>query len=169
MKTLLSVFPACLGLLLAGCVGTGPNTQQGAVAGAMIGGLAGAVIGNNSGHHNGAGGAAVGAVVGAIAGGTLGNAADHASGTTYTSPEQAATSYYVEQVPVAPPPQPEVVVMAPGAGYLWIPGCWVFAGQGYVWQSGYWALPPRPGYRYYVAPHWEHRGRGQVYLRGYWR
>ena len=37
-----------LSALLTGCVGTGPNTQQGAVGGAALGALAGAIIGNRS-------------------------------------------------------------------------------------------------------------------------
>src|SRR5450432_786338 len=62
--------------LLTGCVGTGPNTQQGAVNGAALGAIAGAIIGNNSGSHNGGAGALIGAIAGGIAGGTMGNAED---------------------------------------------------------------------------------------------
>ena len=46
-----------LALVGAGCEGTGPNTQNGAVAGGAIGALAGGIIGNNSGGHNGLAGA----------------------------------------------------------------------------------------------------------------
>ena len=52
--------------LCTGCVGTGPNTQNGAVAGGAMGALAGAILGNNSVGHNSVGGAALGAVAGAI-------------------------------------------------------------------------------------------------------
>src|SRR5438874_848117 len=83
-------------LASAGCVGTGPNTQRGAVGGAALGGLAGAIIGNNSGSGNALGGAAIGAAAGALAGGTLGNAADNERGTLYHSEDEAATNV-VEQ------------------------------------------------------------------------
>ena len=69
--------------LLAGCAGTGPNTQQGAVTGGALGALAGAIIGNNSRGGNALGGALIGGAVGAIAGGTIGNSIDHQRGTIY--------------------------------------------------------------------------------------
>ncbi|MEO5960750.1 MAG: hypothetical protein ABIZ49_10980, partial [Opitutaceae bacterium] len=50
-----------LAALSAGCVGNGPNTQQGAVGGALVGGLAGGIIGNDRGGGNALGGAAIGA------------------------------------------------------------------------------------------------------------
>ena len=82
-KSILAITTAAA--LCAGCVGTGPNTQNGAVAGGALGALAGAIIGNNSGGHNALGGAAIGAVAGAIAGGALGNSVDHQNGTIYRS------------------------------------------------------------------------------------
>ena len=45
------MFALVLSALSAGCVGTGPNTQQGAVTGGALGALAGGIIGNNSGHQ----------------------------------------------------------------------------------------------------------------------
>jgi len=154
--------------LLTGCVGTGPNTQQGAVEGAAIGAVAGAVIGNNSGGHNGAEGAAIGAIAGALAGGTIGNSIDHERGTLYTSPQQATTSYVVAQPPRPPPPRQEVVVYQPAPGYVWIPGYYAFDGYRYVWIGGRWARPPHHRYHAYMAPHWEHRGGNYVYIQGYW-
>src|SRR4051812_19225253 len=68
---------------LSGCVGVGPNTQQGAVTGGALGAIAGAIIGNNSGGGNSLGGAAIGAAVGALAGGTVGNSVDNDRGTLY--------------------------------------------------------------------------------------
>ena len=59
--------------VLTGCVGTGPNTQQGAVEGGAVGAVTGAIIGNNSGGRNGVAGALIGAIAGAIAGGAIGN------------------------------------------------------------------------------------------------
>jgi hypothetical protein len=156
------------GTLLTGCVGTGPNTQQGAVAGGALGALAGAIIGNNSRGHDAVGGAVLGGVAGAIAGGTLGNAADHQNGTLYTS-EQAATSDVVVSSPPPPPPAPaEVIVTQPAPDMVWIAGCWVFGPRGYVWMPGHWERPP-PYHRHYVGPHWQRRGRAYVYIRGYWR
>ena len=157
-----------LAALLTGCVGTGPNTQQGAVGGAAVGALVGAIIGNNSGSHNSVGGAAVGALAGGILGGTVGNSIDHERGTLYTSYEQAATNYVVDQPPVPPRPQPEVVVYQPGPGYVWIPGYWAFDGAHYVWLGGRWGYPPHRRYRAYMTPHWEHRSSGFVYIQGYW-
>src|SRR3954467_15462079 len=96
-----------LGILLlgAGCAGTGPNTQQGAVAGGALGAVAGAIIGNNSGSHNSVAGALIGGAAGAVAGGGIGNSLDHQRGTIYTSESQATTDYAV----AAPPPPPAPV------------------------------------------------------------
>ena len=71
----LLIVPLALSFLLAGCVGTGPNTQQGAVTGGALGALAGGIIGNNSGGRTWQG-AAIGGVIGAIAGGAIGNVID---------------------------------------------------------------------------------------------
>lgn len=155
--------------LLTGCVGTGPNTQQGAVGGAALGALAGAIIGNNSGGHNGAQGALIGAAAGAIAGGTIGNSLDHERGTLYTSEADATTNYVVAQPPAPPPPPPEVVVYQPGPNYVWVPGYYAYDGRAYVWIGGRWARPPHRRYHNYRAPHWENRSGNYVYIQGYWR
>ncbi len=163
-----------LGTLLTGCVGTGPNTQQGAVAGGALGALAGAIIGNNSGGHNGAAGALIGAAAGAIAGGTLGNAKDNENGTVYgggyAQRPVAYRTVVVQQTPPAPPPPPQVtetVGPAPAPNALWIPGYWDYNGAGYTWAQGHWEIPP-PTSQSYVAAHWENRGGGYVFVRGYW-
>ena len=156
------------GMLVTGCVGTGPNTQRGAVTGGALGALAGAIIGNNSRSHDAVGGAVLGGVAGAIAGGTLGNAADQQNGTIYTS-EAAATSDVVVASPPPPPSPPaEVIVEQPAPDMVWIAGCWVFSPRGYVWAPGHWERPP-PYHRHYVGPHWQRRRSGYVYIRGYWR
>jgi hypothetical protein len=163
-----------LSALLTGCVGTGPNTQQGAVNGAALGAIAGAIIGNNSGGHNGAAGALIGAVAGTIAGGTLGNAKDNENGTLYTYPQPQRRGYYyrnaaVSQPPPAPPaPMADVVTPAPAANALWIPGYWDFNGTGYSWTAGHWEIPP-PASTTYIAAHWETRGDANVFVRAYWR
>lgn len=161
-------------VLLTGCVGTGPNTQQGAVMGGALGALTGAIIGNNSGSGNAGSGALIGAAVGALAGGTVGNAADHERGTVYGNYDQA----YAQRTEVAsaPPPMPppparvnEVVVTAPSSDAIWVPGHWRYRGRyGYAWVPGHWELPP-PYARSYVAGHWERRGHRSVWIESYWR
>ena len=155
--------------LCAGCVGTGPNTQQGAVTGGALGALAGAIIGNNSAGHNGLAGALIGGAAGAIAGGTLGNSVDNQRGTLYRSEQEAATTVTVQQPPAMPAPPQEVITVQPGPpGALWINGYYAFDGYRYVWVGGHWEMPPQ-GYRIYVAPHWAWRRGSYVYIRGYWR
>ena len=141
---------AIAAMLCGGCEGTGPNTQNGAVAGGALGALAGAIIGNNSGGHNALGGAAIGAVAGAIAGGALGNSVDHQQGTIYRSEDAATSNVAVAQVPV------------------WIAGYYGFDGYRYNWVPGHWEVPP-PEVTVFVRPHWVYRGGQYVYIRGYWR
>ncbi len=170
MKTSQRLLPSlALASLLAGCVGTGPNTQQGVIGGAALGALTGAIIGNNSGSHNGASGAAIGALAGGIAGGTLGNSLDHQRGTLYTSESQATTQVVVAQPPPAPPLRPDVVIARPASDTVWVQGYWTYDGYRYAWISGCWARPPHRRYQAYVPPHWMHRGGGYVYVQGYWR
>lgn len=163
------VISLSLAALCAGCVGTGPNTQQGAVTGGALGALAGAIIGNNSGGHNGLAGALIGGAAGAIAGGTIGNSVDNQRGTLYRSEQEATTTVVTQQPPPPPPPPREEYVMQPGPpGAVWIPGYYSYNGYGYEWVQGHWEMGP-PGYRYYVAPHWAWRRGNYVYIRGYWR
>lgn len=162
---------AALALLCAGCVGTGPNTQNGAVAGGAIGALAGAIIGNNSGGRNGLAGALIGGTVGAIAGGTIGNSVDHENGTLYTSPQSATTTMVIQQAPPPPPPPAEATVIEAGPpGAVFIPGYYYFNGSAYIWVGAHWEMPPS-GFHYFIAPHWEYRRAraGYVYIHGYWR
>lgn len=174
MKNIVRISLGLLGastLFLSGCVGTGPNTQQGAVTGGALGALAGAIIGNNSGSGNAGSGALIGAAVGALAGGTLGNAADHERGTLYGNYDQA----YAQRVETysTPPPMPprqtnEIVVVAPARDAIWVPGHWSFRGHGYVWMPGHWEVPP-PHARSYVEGHWERRGHRTYWVESYWR
>lgn len=169
MKTQLPLLPIlALALACGGCVGTGPSTQQGAVAGGALGAIAGAIIGNNSSSHNALAGAAIGGAAGAIAGGTLGNAADHRNGTIYTSEAAATTDTVVQAPPPTPPAPADVVLVQPAPDTVWIAGCWIWEPRGYVWMPGHWERPP-PYHRIYVAPHWQRRGGGYVYIRGFWR
>jgi hypothetical protein len=164
-----------LATLLTGCVGTGPNTQQGAVAGGAAGALAGAIIGNNSRGGNALGGALIGGAVGAIVGGTIGNSVDHQRGTIYGNYDQAYASRVEMRGPppmTPPPPQvAEVVPAAPSPSALWIPGYWSFDGNAYAyyWLAGHWEMPP-PNVRTYVTAHWERRGRHYYcWVQSYWQ
>src|ERR1035438_10535575 len=114
--------------VLTGCVGTGPNTQQGAVEGGALGAVTGAIIGNNSGGRNGAAGALIGGIAGAIAGGTIGNSVDHQNGTIYRSEYEATTNMAVPSVPPPPPPPSELQTAQPTPSAVWIYGFYDFDG-----------------------------------------
>ena len=158
-----------LSALGAGCVGTGPNTQQGAVTGGVLGAAAGAIIGHNSRHGDALGGALIGGAAGAVAGGTIGNSIDHRQGTIYRSEIEATSDYYVDSPPPAPEIGGEVVVVRPGPEVVWVAGYWSFGPpRNYRWVPGRWMAPPR-GCRGFVPPHWQRRSRGYVYIQGYWR
>lgn len=163
-----------LSVLFAGCVGVGPNTQQGAVSGGALGALAGAIIGNNSRGGDAFGGAILGGTLGAIAGGALGNSVDNQRGTLYGYPDAPGDRAYrrVTVVQAGPPPPPpqisETVTAPPAPNALWVPGYWSFDGARYTWFAGHWEIPP-PNAHAYVAAHWENRGNANVYVQGYWR
>ena len=82
-------------------------------------------------------------------------------GATTTGPAVA------EQAP--PPPQVEVVPVAPGPDYVWLPGYWsIGVGGSWVWIGGHYGLPPRP-HAIGVGGHWGRRGRDYVWIGGHWR
>lgn len=159
---------AAVSTLLSGCVGTGPNTQRGAVGGATLGAVVGGIVGNNSRSHDTVGGMLIGAAAGAVAGGTLGNSVDQQAGTIYHSEAEATTNVVVSQPPPPPSPPAEVVTVQPAPAAVWIGGYWVYTGVRYGWVPGHWEVPP-PRCRAFVAPHWRHRRGGYVYIQGYWR
>lgn len=172
-KKVILTSTVALGALLSGCVGTGPNTQNGAVTGGALGALAGAIIGHNSHGGNTLGGALIGGAAGALAGGTLGNAKDHEQGSVYGGDETAVrtrTYRVVQQVPPPPPPPPvnETVTTAPAANAVWIQGYWSYDGNSYAWVPSHWEIPP-PNSHSYVAAHWENQGSGYFYIPAYWR
>jgi hypothetical protein len=169
-KTALLVSAIALSTLGAGCVGTGPNTEQGAVAGGALGALAGAIIGHNSSGGNAVGGAILGATAGALAGGTLGNSVDHERGTIYGERRTVYDRYPAYGATPPPPPAPptENISAPPTPNALWIPGYWMFDGQRYTWSGGHWEVPP-PNARTYVAAHWENQGGTPVFVQGSWR
>jgi len=73
-------------------------------------------------------------------------------------------------VKVAPPPpvSTTVIGVAPGPGYVWVPGYHRWNGARYVWVGGRWVLPPRPG-AVWVPAHWVARPGGYVFVAGRWR
>jgi hypothetical protein len=148
-------------LLSAGCVGTGPNTQQGAVLGGALGAIAGAAL--DRGHL---GGAILGAEAGAIAGGTLGNSVDHQNGTIYGSDDPSVVVVADPNAPAEPAPLAEVVTPCPGDGYVWISGYWNWNGYQYFWCPGLWSIVPY-GYGY-IAPYWGWYHGHRVFYRGHW-
>jgi outer membrane lipoprotein SlyB len=76
----------------------------------------------------------------------------------------AATSVVVGVPPPAPPA--EVMLAAPGPGYVWTGGEWVWNG-GWYWSTGYWALPPAPGF-IWVGGYWGRGPHGYVRYGGHW-
>jgi len=178
-KKALLVSALVLSLLGAGCVGTGPHTEQGAVTGGALGALAGAIIGHNSRGGDALGGAILGGAAGAIAGGTLGNSVDNQRGTIYDRPYPQQGTVYDRPYPTysrvaseAPPPPPappaENITAPPAPNALWIPGYWIYNGSQYSWSGGHWEVPPANA-RTYVAAHWENQGGTPVYVQGSWR
>jgi len=68
-----------------------------------------------------------------------------------------------------PPPQVEVVPVAPGPEYVWTPGYWtVGVGGRWVWVGGRYAARPHP-HAAWVAGHWARHGHGYVWVGGHWR
>ena len=66
-----------------------------------------------------------------------------------------------------PPPQPEVIGVAPAPGYVWFGGYWEWVGGRHVWHAGYWGAG-RPGY-HWVPHHWVQGPRGGWNMvQGHW-
>lgn len=65
-----------------------------------------------------------------------------------------------------PPPQVEVMPVAPGPGYVWIGGHWGWNLGRHVWIGGRWMLPPA-GYAW-VPGYWGRHDRGWRWHGGYW-
>jgi hypothetical protein len=66
-----------------------------------------------------------------------------------------------------PPPQVEVVGVAPGPGYIWLGGYWNWEGGRHVWVPGRWDVPPR-GYHTWVAHRWVPYRGGYRLAPGHW-
>ncbi len=78
----------------------------------------------------------------------------------------APTGPAVVQSPPPPPPA-ETIVPAPGPGYVWVGGEWVW-NNGWVWVGGHWVLPPYPG-AIWIHGDWGRGPRGWYWSRGRWR
>jgi hypothetical protein len=72
----------------------------------------------------------------------------------------------VEEGMPPPPPQVEVLPVAPGPDFVWIGGHWGWHGR-WVWEGGRYERHPHGRWE---AGHWDHRpGRGYVWVEGRWR
>jgi len=72
------------------------------------------------------------------------------------------------EVAQPPPPAPvETVVVAPGPGYVWINGEWIWNG-GWIWRAGYWGYPPRPD-AIWIGGYWSRGPGGWHREPGHWR
>jgi WXXGXW repeat (2 copies) len=72
-------------------------------------------------------------------------------------------------VRIGPPaPVVERAVVAPGPGYVWLPGYYRWDGRAYVWVPGRHVLPPRPR-AVWVPGHWAQERRGWFWVEGRWR
>jgi hypothetical protein len=74
-----------------------------------------------------------------------------------------------DEIPAPPPPQREVITVAPGPPdlWFWIPGVWEWRGR-WVWTVGHWGARPHPG-AVWIAPHLGVRGHRHVWIAGTWR
>lgn len=75
------------------------------------------------------------------------------------------TMVVVNQPP--PPPPMETVVIAPGPGYVWISGEWVWNSR-WVWVAGHWGYPPYP-HAVWVHGYWYQGPHGWYRSTGHWR
>ncbi len=86
------------------------------------------------------------------------------------TPPPSAGNAPPDQVVVAgppPPPRVETVVVAPGPGYVWIDGEWIWNGR-WLWVAGHWLAPPYP-HAVWVRPSWSRGPHGYHRHGGHWR
>jgi outer membrane lipoprotein SlyB len=82
-----------------------------------------------------------------------------------TAETNGGTTTYIQQPP--PPPPVETMLVAPGPGYVWIGGEWVWNG-GWFWVGGHWAYPPY-AHAVWIGGRCWHDAHGWHNARGYWR
>ena len=153
-----------------GCVGLGPNTQEGALVGGAAGAVAGAIIGHNRDDGKTLEGAILGGALGAIAGGVWGNRIDHETGLIYDPEGREYSSRVYRRIPNPPRISMGVehITSSPSGISIWISGYWEFDNGRYGWSKGHWEVPP-PGRRAYIAAHWERAENGFRYRPCHWR
>lgn len=74
---------------------------------------------------------------------------------------------YYSSVP-PPPARYGVQGYAPGPGYIWTDGVYLYRSNRYDWSPGRWARPPRP-HAQWVPGEWNRDHRGYRLRRGHWR
>lgn len=69
------------------------------------------------------------------------------------------------------PPAPIVErrIVAPGPGYVWIPGFHSWDGRAYLWRPGRWDTAPRANARWVPARWVRDRRQGWYLVEGHWR
>lgn len=87
------------------------------------------------------------------------------AGTTSEIAPAPQTTTVVMEGPPSPPV--ETVVVAPGPGYEWVGGEWVWNG-GWVWVGGHWSWPPYPR-AVWVGGYWGRGPHGWYRRPGHWR
>jgi len=85
--------------------------------------------------------------------------------STATAAPAPASTTFMQDAP--PPPPSETVVAAPGPGYVWISGEWVWHG-GWVWSAGHWVYPPYP-HAVWIGGYWWRDYHGWHRAPGHWR
>ena len=85
--------------------------------------------------------------------------------TPSTAGQAVQTTTVVTEAP--PPPPAETVVVAPGPGYVWIGGNWVWNGR-WVWVAGHWGYPPYP-HAVWMPGYWHRGPQGWYRYPGHWR
>jgi hypothetical protein len=83
-----------------------------------------------------------------------------------STPNAPPGTVIVTQAP--PPAQVEVVPVAPGPDYYWLPGYWSWQGGGWMWIGGYWGIRPWHG-AVWVHGGWGRYGGGWGWRGGHWR
>ena len=86
---------------------------------------------------------------------------------TATAAPPPQTSTVMEVTPPPPAPPPETMVVAPGPGYVWVGGEWVWNG-GWIWVAGQWGYPPYPR-AVWVRGYWYRGSHGWCRTAGHWR
>jgi len=66
-----------------------------------------------------------------------------------------------------PPERYEGVPMAPGPGYAWIRGHWVWHHERWEWKGGYYERVSHPG-SVWIGGQWVARGNGWVWVEGHY-